>query len=64
MRWKKEVKFDPYLGHEKIVDKFLIFPICIDGDCRWLEKTKIKQVYTHGEGRIGCFYKNKEWLNE
>lgn len=34
-----------YLGDEKIVKKFLIFPFTIDGETRWLEVVKIKYLY-------------------
>ena len=35
-----------YLGDEKIVKKFLIFPFTIDGETRWLEMAKTKYIYT------------------
>lgn len=34
-----------YLGDEKIVKKFLIFPLTIDRETRWLEVAKIKYLY-------------------
>ena len=34
-----------YLGDEKIVKKFLIFPFTIDGETRWLEVVKIRYLY-------------------
>ena len=30
-----------YLGDEKIVKKFLIFPFTIDGETRWLEMVRL-----------------------
>ena len=39
-----------YLGDEKIVKKFLIFPLTIDGETRWLEVVKIKYLYVKKYG--------------
>ena len=39
-----------YLGDEKIVKKFLIFPFTIDGETRWLEVAKIKYLYVKKYG--------------
>ena len=63
MRWKIEKKFEPYLGHERIIEKFLLLPVSIDGEYRWLEKVKILQRYEHVGGEILMKYRNKEWLD-
>ena len=39
-----------YLGDEKIVKKFLIFPFTIDRETRWLEMAKIKYLYVKKYG--------------
>ena len=39
MKWKEENKE----GKERIVNKFLLIPRCIDSETRWLEKATIKQ---------------------
>ncbi len=43
MKWKKRKK--PNNGDTRIKKKFLLFPKCIEGDCRWLEMAKYKQRY-------------------
>ena len=42
MRWKvNKVKPDePY-----IIEKFALFPICVQGEYRWLERVKIQAHY-------------------
>lgn len=44
MRWKinkSEIKpNEPY-----IIEKFALFPICINNECRWLERVKIRAHY-------------------
>jgi hypothetical protein len=50
MRWGKE---EPAIGEERVVNKFLIFPKCIHGECRWLERVVIKQKY----------YRKKYWID-
>lgn len=40
MRWKLAKN-----GDSRIVEKFLIFPIEIKGEVRWLERAKIMQFY-------------------
>ena len=44
------IKKKNYLGDEKIVKKFLIFPFTIDGETRWLEVAKIKHLYVKKYG--------------
>jgi hypothetical protein len=39
---------------------FAWFPVCIDGEMRWLETVTVKQVYTEVYS-IGCAY-NKEYV--
>jgi len=35
-----------YQKHEpRIITKFLLFPLCINGECRLFETVKIKQTY-------------------
>ncbi len=42
MRWKWK---SPEAGDKKIKRKFLIFPLCIDDDCRWLKMVKVEYEY-------------------
>ena len=48
MRWKsnktKPRPYEPY-----IVEKFALFPICINSEYRWLERVKIQAHYWIGE---------------
>lgn len=52
MRWKK-----PKINDTRIIERFLIFPCCINGDVRWLERAVIEQFYKR-TGMIHC-----EWIN-
>lgn len=38
----------PKLDDVRVVRVFLLFPACIDGDCRWLEWAWVKQRYYYG----------------
>lgn len=40
MKWKKRC-----YGDKKIITKFLLFPKCINGEYRWLEKAVFEQEY-------------------
>jgi hypothetical protein len=42
MKWK--VKY-PTIGDTRIIKRFLFLPRCIEGEVRWLEFVKIKQMY-------------------
>ena len=45
MRWK--VKENPKENDTRIVDRFLLFPIKIGNERRWLEMAKIEQKYIY-----------------
>lgn len=45
MRWKQHQKPTPKPGDTRFVTKFLLLPVCICGECRWLEKVTIQQRY-------------------
>src|ERR1044071_9301849 len=40
MRWR-----DYQVGEERIVRKFLWWPMCLKGETRWLESASVRQVY-------------------
>jgi hypothetical protein len=40
MKWKL-----PKDGDERVITKFLIFPLTLNDERRWLEKVEINQVY-------------------
>lgn len=42
MRWHVN-KINP--NEPYIIEKFALFPICIQGECRWLERVKIQAHY-------------------
>lgn len=56
-------------GHSKCnVTKFLIFPLCINGELRWFERASwIRQPdckYTFFFNRKKYYWKNKEWTDD
>ena len=61
-----------YVDNEtRIIEKFLLFPIKIDGITKWLETAKIKQkVYqidVGGSGEWGVYkyrWKNHAWIED
>ena len=63
MRWNKKVKVEPNFLDKRIIEKFLLFPVRINEEYRWLEKAKIEQVYTHSSGRFGMRFENKKWVD-
>ena len=52
MRWKSEPESN--VGDERVISSFLILPVKIGNETRWLEKVKIRQVlkasYTFEDG--------------
>lgn len=60
MRWRKR-----RTGDERIIKKFAIFPIKVNGQVRWLEWVTIKQVAydTDYYGRFDCWH-NKEFIDD
>ena len=48
MRWKKDPLKDS-IGRVRIINKFLIFPRCINGEWRWLERCNIEQQVIKSE---------------
>lgn len=40
MKWNKDVH---EMGDKRIVKRFLLFPTCLNGDCRWFENALIEQ---------------------
>jgi hypothetical protein len=61
MRWKSRIQSLSNCTRE--VTKFLIFPKCLDGQWRWLEKTsyiqKGHECYT--EGSIISYWEDVHW---
>ena len=44
MKWKT-----PKNGDERIIKKFLWFPLVLVGEKRWLEKVEITQLFNNGK---------------
>jgi hypothetical protein len=61
MRWIKKPK--PQIDDTRIVTRFLFFPKCIDGECRWLETAQIKQRYDPGQNGYPPLY-FMEWVDD
>lgn len=53
MRWKQKTLI---LGTVRVVTRFLFFPKCINGVCRWLEYATYKQQYKDGYSSEGYLY--------
>ena len=45
MRWKEKTQPINSLGDERVIEKFLILPRCLEGEWRWFEKARIVQVF-------------------
>lgn len=51
MRWKNKQN-----GDIRIKEKFILFPITLDGETRWLEWVKLEEKYSF------CPYTMNEWV--
>lgn len=54
-------------GDIQIVTRFLLFPLCLAGECRWWEKVKVKQQLQEryiGEGDWKYEWHDLEFANE
>lgn len=51
---------------ERILQTFLWFPRWIGGESRWLERVKIRQIYTNWEiyGVYNCSWHNVEFITD
>lgn len=64
MKWKKKIKIYPKEGDKRIILKFLLLPLCIDNEYRWLEKVKIEQKYIRKEKiKLGCCMYEHCWID-
>jgi len=62
-----EIYNDSVLGSQRVVEKFLWFPVTIDFQVRWLEKAKIKQIciQTNKEFSVsGYKWENYAWVDD
>ena len=61
MRWKNK---NILPGDKRIIEKFLWFPIEIDGETRWLEKCKILQcVKRSGDDPYSFIWMDMNWID-
>lgn len=61
MRWK--CVLSPEKGDKRKKTKFLLFPICIDCEWRWLETVTIQQQFDGwGYNNYEC-YESELWKN-
>lgn len=44
MRWSIKPKSGPRPYEPFIIEKFALFPICINNECRWLERVKFRHI--------------------
>jgi hypothetical protein len=62
-----EIYNDLTLGSQRVVEKFLWFPITIDHQTRWLEKGKVKQICVQANREFsasGYKWENYAWIDE
>jgi hypothetical protein len=62
-----EIYNDSTLGSQRVVEKFLWFPVTIDYQTRWLEKVRIKQICIQANKEFsvsGYKWENYAWVDE
>lgn len=61
MRWGKQKLSE---GDIRIIEKFLIFPKCIDEEWRWWERVIYEQKYTNYKfGSFDYTWIDIKWIN-
>lgn len=68
LKWKKRVKVDYREGDTRIVRRFLLWPVCIQDEWRWLGLAIIKQKLCgtfdyNSTGYRGFKWSNVEWID-
>ena len=65
MRWKRKY---PKPGEERIVKRFLVLPLCLHGEYRWLEMAYMVQTFSCSkEGATGMpvtYWAYTRWTTE
>lgn len=67
MRWDEKVK--PEVGDARRRTKFLLFPLTVDGESRWLEVCTFLEVYRenirdgHEETQIIRYWEPTAWCD-
>ena len=62
MRWKSEPESN--VGDERVISSFLILPVKIGNETRWLEKVKIRQVLKASYTFEGGFVHLKKYWDD
>lgn len=61
MRFKRRVW---NRGDQRIYIFFALFPVCIDGDVRWLERVSVLQEFRIEDSGSGPYWKNLEFVGD
>ena len=62
-----EIYNDSLLGSQRVIEKFLWFPVTIDYQTRWLETAKIRQICIQANKEFslsGYLWKNYAWIDD
>ena len=51
-------------GDARVIKRFLWLPRCIKGECRWLERAKISQMWVGGYDRDHSGWEDEAWVDE
>ena len=64
MKWFKKPEIKLTVGDEKIVTRFLFWPLCINGEWRWLETAsyRLKVEYWTGQCTVEKLWTRMEWV--
>ena len=60
MRWRPNVK--PCVGDRRVVSRFALLPVTINGETRWLEWVDILQELREVEGGYGDLNGASRWV--
>jgi len=55
---------DSIMGSQRVIRKFLWFPLEIDNQIRWLEIAKIRQICKYHGEEFGYAWENYEWVDD
>ena len=61
MKWGKP---KPKLGTVQVRERFLWFPMCFNGVCRWLERAEVELKYYRPHGWTKAHWLVEGWAEE
>lgn len=65
IKWKKKIKRDWREGDIRVVRRFLLWPVCIEDEWRWLGLSLIKQMRIGPRGDFDAHsWINMEWVDK